>query len=503
MRPNELDGAAGAGVMSSPSPERPKLRRGRVILLILWASLFLVLLETLPRWSRRVRCDEPTAVQMITDDSSTLVAFSIRLHRTDRGNNYYPTWPIRLINLRTGEPRTAIRPEDPVQPAELRDEVGTLYRAAGSQTLHTSDQETAAQQSGDYLALTYETIDSDIPAKRLQVLNWRTGDIVLEAPFEGTCRFFGPRLLVHQQDGGSRLEIWDPAAKTIVRADWLPEFQGFDFTIVSPDGRWLILQGSFDVWDLAKGEVGFQVPKGYEDAVFSADGGWLVVVSRFQRERGSQPARLWRSLDTQSGALLREEQEVIDWPANRSPPRDGHLHFLSDHHTVRYDQYYGAATEWSIEGLKRLPHEEEEEETLPEAPWRSVAWSADGRWSVATQEGEPITSNLYFLFLSYVFPNGEASSSDLFPYELWNRVEARRIATLGLGSSEHCWFTPDGRQVVTQAEQDILIWDVPPRRPWGRAAAWSCTVPFAALLWSLRRRGPRRSSEGEHCTPAN
>ncbi len=491
--------------MSGLSPEVPNPRRGRTLLLVLWAGLFLLLLETLPRWSRRVPCDEPTAVQLITDDSSTLVAFSVRLHRTDSGDTFHPTWPIRLIDLPTGRQRMVNRPEEPADPAELRDDFGTRYRAAGGQTLHTKDQETAARQSGDYLALTYETIASDIPAKRLQVLNWRTGEVLVDGPFEGTCRFFGPRLLVSQQDGGARLEIWNAEARTITRADWLPGFQDFESTVISPDGRWLMLYDAWEVWDLAKGEVGFQVPKGYEEAVFSPDGGELILVSRFQREGRGQPTRIWRSFDTRSGKLLREEQETLDWPVNRSPPRSpGWIYFLGDAQTVRYDQA-GGGTEWSPQGLQRqppTPEEEEDTENWLESPWTFIARSADGKWGVAAPEPDQFTPTLSTLFLSYLFPQSVGSSSDPFPYQLWDLTGRRRIATLGRGASNTCWLTPDDTRVVTQMDHDLLVWDIPPKRPWGRAAAWSCTLPLAALLWSLRRRRPSRSPADESGHPA-
>lgn len=491
--------------MSSAAPETPKARRGRAVVLVLWAGLFLLLLETLPRWSRRVPCGEPTAVQLITDDSSTLVAFSVRLHRADSGDTFHPTWPIRLIDLRTGQQRTVIRPEDSADPAELRDDIGTRYRAAGSQTLHTKDQETAPQESGDYLVLTYETVNSDIPAKRLQVLNWRTGEVFLDGPFEGSCRFFGPRLLVSQQDGGSRLEVWNPEARTITRANWLNGFTDFESTAISPDGRWLMLYDAPGVWDLASGKIRFQVPEGHEDAVFSPDGERLVVIRRGNRESDGQLVRLWQSFETQSGTLLGEEQEPLGWPADRSSPRAGYLHFQSDNQTVRYERYYGTATEWSPQGLQQrppTPDKEKEIEDRPERPWSYIARSADRKWGVATTEQRSIMmSNLYSLILSYLFPQSVGSSSNPFPYQLWSLTGHRRIATLGRGSSDHCWFTPDSRHVVTQAEQDLLVWDVPPRRPWGRAAFWSCAVPLASLLWSLRRRRSGRSSADESGDP--
>lgn len=490
--------------MNDPVQKSPSSRRGTLVFFVLWVGVFVTLLMTLPRWSLRVRCIEPVTAQVVTDDSSTLIAFSVRLRRSRFDATHYPTWPIRLIDLATGHERVLTRPEEAGEAAEIRDDFGVLFRAAGRQTLHTIDEENGIQQSGDHLALTYETIDEEIPEKRLQVVNWRNGNVELDAPFEGTYRFSGPRLLVDQHNGGSRLEIWTPGKKTIEHADWLVGYQDLNSTIVSPDGRWLIPRGSTSVWEIAQSAERFKVPEGVENAAFSPDSAQLVLVDRFERREPGHQIRRWRCLDTTSGAILREEQESLEWPDNRSTPRGpGSLRFLSDGQTVRYEQR-GGATEWSPRGLQRREEDSEDDEGAgPNLPSVAKGWfvaiASDRKWAVSSVEPKSVAIDVYNRIASLLGAQDEWSSSSPFSYGLWNVPRQREVASVGRGSVERCWFTPDSRRLVTQAERELLIWDVPPGLPWGITLQWSLAVPLGAsfvTVWRARRdrvrqqRGP-------------
>ncbi len=484
--------------IDNPPPDAPPVRPGpgRLIIatVIVWGVLYGILLAVLPASPRLfIRTEEPLEVVGTTGDSTAVVAVTMRAQVLDSQIFAYPTWPIRVYDLATGQERLLHQSPETAEPTEwLTDEFGDRYRTGTDRALGLDEHE--FQISGDHIAAEQLAVGNDSQPERLRVLNWRTGETELEAPFDGEFRFFGDALLVNQWEDGGRLEIWNLRERRIIRGDWLRQFHRLEAASLSNDGRWLLPRSLSRVWDVAAGKPLLELPLGTETAAFSPDGNRLAFIGRWRETEDRGGIRRWQVLDLTGDIRtpLREEEERRD-PAE--PPQDsgGHrLTFLDDGTTLR-STWLEQVTTWTAEGFRYG-------EVPPGPPDRPLpkgdhfVYSPDDRWCVICRGRDPNRFN----WLGLV-PWDRNWSDDIHTYQLWELAQPRGVASLGRGSAEKCWFTPDSARVIVRSESGLSVFDVPPGYPWRKGASWSLLIPLLALAGSRlgRRRKPPVSKKAE------
>jgi WD40 repeat protein/serine/threonine protein kinase len=266
----------------------------------------------------------------------------------------------------------------------------------------------------------------------------------------GAVRFSadGRRVLVFGQGG---VRVWEPVGGRVITLDEPAEVRAVDF---SPDGGRALTATAAGVriWDAASGKVRVTLRGHTRPAVaacFSPDGRWAATASE------DRTARVWDATNGEEVVVLRGHALRVN--AAAFSPDGRQVVTASEDRTVRL---------WRAQPDRQF--------ALPlkghQGPVRAVAFSPDGRLV--------------------------ATAGDDHTARLWDPATGKEVATLkghpdlalspyrdrALGRVHHAVFSPDGRRLVTSAD------DVRSRIDWaffGRSLGMK-EIPYTpARVWDV------------------